>query len=394
LDPEAEMIDSSLLTKFRKTRITEDILEEMLRETIRQAIEKGLVKSTAIIVDSMHTIANARSKPVTQVLRELSKQLRREIYREMVEVSEKFPDKPSETAELAEEIDYTYRLLDSVGKAILQSENRTLIELYERIKELLDTDRIREIHSKNDEDARIGHKTANSIFFGYKSHLAMTEERFIAGIEVTHGGESDCNQLPTLLEKAISNGIDVKEAVGDMAYVSENNLDACEQKGVTLFARTNPAVAAAAATPLDQGFSFNKDAGLLQCPAGELAMRVGKRMAKNGNTYLRYSFNTVKCQRCPLCDRCRVGKSKTRCYSVTQPSKKNRRRLDFEDSDAFRERMKIRHRIEEKNGEMKVAHGLDRADSVGLIAMRLQTYFTAFVVNVKRIVKLSAPIPA
>ena len=29
LDPEDGMIDSSLLTKFRKTRITEDILEKM-----------------------------------------------------------------------------------------------------------------------------------------------------------------------------------------------------------------------------------------------------------------------------------------------------------------------------------------------------------------------------
>ena len=34
LEPEAKMIDPSLLTKFRKTRITEDILEEMLRETM------------------------------------------------------------------------------------------------------------------------------------------------------------------------------------------------------------------------------------------------------------------------------------------------------------------------------------------------------------------------
>jgi transposase len=151
LDPEDEMIDPSLLTKFRKTRITEDILEEMLRETIRQTIEKGLIKSTAIIVDSTHTIANARPKTVTQVLRDLSKQLRREICREMVEISERFPDKPSETADLAEEIEYTYRLLESVSTEILQSEKRTLIELYERIKELLDTDRIRDIRSKDDE---------------------------------------------------------------------------------------------------------------------------------------------------------------------------------------------------------------------------------------------------
>ncbi len=66
----------------------------------------------------------------------------------------------------------------------------------------------------------------------------------------------------------------------------------------------------------------------------------------------------------------------------------NRARLDFENSEAFRERLDIRHRIEEKNGEMKVAHGLARADSMGLDAVRLQTYFTVLAVNVKRMVKL------
>jgi len=396
LDPEAEMIDSSLMTKFRKTRITEDILEEMLRETIRQAIEKELIKSTSIIVDSTHTNANTRPKTVTQVLRELRKQLRREIYREIVELSEKFPEKPSKTAELSDEIEYTYRLLESVGVEILQSKKSALIDLYKHIKELLDTDHIREIRSKNDEDARFGHKTANSTFFGFKSHLAMTEERIITGIEVTHGGEPDCNQLPVLLEKSITNGIQVKEAIGDMAYVSEDNLDTCEEKGVTLYARTNSAVVAAAAAPLDEGFCFNKDAGLLQCPAGELAMRVEKRAAENGNTYLRYIFSKVKCKKCPLREQCRVARSKAKewSYSITQPSEKNRTRLEFEASDTFRERLGVRHRIEEKNGEMKVAHGLDRADSVGLPAMRLQTYFTAFVVNVKRIVKLIEPNPA
>jgi hypothetical protein len=224
----------------------------------------------------------------------------------------------------------------------------------------------------------------------------MTEEQMITGIEVTHGGEPDGKQLPVLLEKSLNNGIDVKEVVGDMAYVSEDNLAACEEKEVTLFARTNTAVAAAACATLDEGFSFNKDAGLMQCPAGELAMRMDKRLAENGNTYLRYVFSKVKCQKCPLCEHCRVGKSKAkkRSYSITQPSEKNRARLEFEASEDFREKMKILHRIEEKNGEMKVAHGLDRADSVGLKAMRLQTYFTAFVVNVKRIVKLRTPDPA
>ena len=396
LDPESEMIDPSLLTKFRKTRITEDILEEMLRETIRQAIDKGIIKSTAIIVDATHTTANAKGKPVTHVLRDLSKQLRREIYRDMIEVSEKFPDKPSETADLTEEIDYTYRLLESVREDIFQSGKNSLIELYDRIKELLDTDRIREIRSKVDEDARFGYKAnnRNSSFFGYKNHLAMTEERIITGIEVSHGGEADNKHLPVLLEKSITNGITVNEVIGDMAYVSEDNLNVCKEKGATLFAKTNTAVAAAAATPLDEGFFFNKDAGLLQCPAGELAVTVEKRLADNGNTYLRYIFNKVKCQKCPLRERCRVGKSKGKSYSVTKPSEKNQDRLEFEASDTFRERLKIRYRIEEKNSEMKIAHGLSRADSVGISAMRTQMYFTAIAVNVKRIVKLMERLPA
>ena len=41
---------------------------------------------------------------------------------------------------------------------------------------------------------------------------------------------------------------------------------------------------------------------------------------------------------------------------------------------------------EEKNGEMKTAHGFQRADSVGKFAMQLQAYLTAVVVNMKRIV--------
>jgi len=66
------MIDPSLLTKFRKTRITEDILEEPLRETIRQTLDQGLIKSGSIIVDSTHTNASVCAKSPTQILRDMS----------------------------------------------------------------------------------------------------------------------------------------------------------------------------------------------------------------------------------------------------------------------------------------------------------------------------------
>ena len=53
----------------------------MLKETIQQALDKGLIKSGTIIVDSTHTNASVRAKSPTQILRDLSKQLRKEIYK-------------------------------------------------------------------------------------------------------------------------------------------------------------------------------------------------------------------------------------------------------------------------------------------------------------------------
>ena len=227
LDPEAPMINPSLLTKFRKTRITEDILEEMLKETIQQALKKGLIKSGTIIVDSTHTDAAVRAKSPTQILRDLSKQLRKEIYKKAYELSEKFPEKPSVEADLNEEIAYTEELLSVLKEDITNCGDKKIQKLLGKIEELLKTQKIREIRSKDDEDARFGHKTPTSTFYGYKNHLAMTEERLIAGIHVTSGGAPDGQQLPELIEKSKKNGIEVTEVVGDIAYVSEENLDAC-----------------------------------------------------------------------------------------------------------------------------------------------------------------------
>lgn len=221
LEPESPMVAPSLLTKFRKTRMTEDILEEMLKETIQQALDKGLIKSGTIIVDSTHTNASVRAKSPTQILRDLSKQLRKEIYKNAYDLSESFPEKPSLEAGLYEEIAYTEALLSVLKEGIAACGNKKIQDLAERIRGLLDTDKIREIRSKDDEDARFGHKTPTSTFYGYKNHLAMTEERLIAGISVTPGGEPDGQQLPGLIEKAQKNGIEVTEVIGDMAYVKD-----------------------------------------------------------------------------------------------------------------------------------------------------------------------------
>lgn len=327
LSPEDKIIDPSLLTKFRKTRITEDILEDMLKETIQQAIQKGLVKSGTIIVDATHVEAAVRPKSVSQVLRELTKNLRKEIYKHEYDLSEKFLDKPSFEADISEEIAYTNELLANIQDGVEQSGNEEIKKMYRRIKELLDTDQIRKIYSKDDEDARFGHKTPTKKFFGYKTHLAMSDDRIITGIEVTDGAQPDGVQLSGLIEKSKKNGVDVKEVIGDMAYVSDDNLEVCEKEGVVLYARTNSAVAAAANAELEEGFSYSKDAHMLQCPGGHLAMRVKYRKASNGNTYAKYCFPAQSCKKCPLREQCKVGKLKTHTYNITQPNADHKARL-------------------------------------------------------------------
>jgi hypothetical protein len=140
-------------------------------------------------------------------------------------------------------------------------------------------------------------------------------------------------------------------------------------------------------------FVFNKDADTMQCPGGALASYCYKRRGKSGNESRAYTFNKKVCSHFPLAADCKVAQSKTNVYSITVLGEKYQERPEFEKTEAFRERLQIRKCIEEKNGEMKVAHGLRRADSTGLAAMRLQTYFTAFTVNVKRIVKLMSEKP-
>lgn len=155
LDPEAKMINPSLLTKFRKTRITEDILEDLLQETIRQAIDKGIIKSGTIIVDATHTNASVRASSPTYILRQLCKNLRKEIYKQALSLSEKFPEKPSLEATLEEEISYTEKLISALEKDIEKLDNKKLKEQVEQIKQLLEEDEIRKIRSKDDQDARV-----------------------------------------------------------------------------------------------------------------------------------------------------------------------------------------------------------------------------------------------
>jgi len=385
LSPEDKTIDSSLLAKFRRTRITEDMLEEMLTETIRQAINKGLIKSKAIIVDSTHTYSKGNPETPTQILRRLTKGLRREIYQTQPELAEHFPEKPLETAEIEEELEYTKKLIKKLEGKL---SHKSSAKQYEKVKELLQDDRIKSIQSSEDNEATIGHKSKEDSFFGYKNHIAITDERMITGLEITTGREADTKKLETLIVKSQKNGIEVEEVLGDKAYSSKENIDYCNDNNIKLVSRLNTVVSNG--NSRDDEFIYNKDAGTMQCPEGHLAMRCEQRKGKYDNQYYTYCFSMKKCRKCVRYATCCKPGAKTKTHSITVIGETRGKQQEFEETEYFKERIKERYKIEAKNAELKQAHGLTRCKYTGLFGMKIQMYFSAFVVNVKRIIRLKA----
>lgn len=357
----------------------------MLTETIRQAIQKGLIKSRAIIVDSTHSYSKSNFETPTQMLRKMSKSLRKEICQTQIELAAHFPEKPLETATIDEEISYTQQLIMVLEGKLGHKNSQKILE---KIKLLLDDDKIKGIQSTQDEEATTGHKSKEGSFFGYKNHIAMTDERLISVIKVTTGKASDTKGMTRLIDQSEKNGIKTDEVLGDMAYSSKDNIDYCNNKEIKLLSRLNTVVSTG--NVREDEFIYNKDTGTMQCPEGHLATRCYIRKGNYDNQYYNYYFSIKKYKKCVRCGSCFKEGSKYKCHCITIIGGTRGSQYEFEQTEYFKQRIKDRYKIEAKNAEMKQSHGLARCKYSGLFGMQIQMYFTAFVANVKRIVKLKA----
>ena len=121
------------------------------------------------------------------------------------------------------------------------------------------SDDMEHLETSKDGDAKIGHKTADTSFFGYKTHIAMTEERIITAATVTSGEKTDGKELPALIQKSREAGMEIETVIGDKAYSSKENIDAAKDGDYELVSRLNSIVTQGNRTKPDE-FEFNKDA--------------------------------------------------------------------------------------------------------------------------------------
>ncbi len=220
------------------------------------------------------------------------------------------------------------------------------------------TDDIEHLQSSEDKDAKVGHKTADSSFFGYKTHIAMSEERIITAATVSTGEKNDGKQLETLMEKSIQAGMEVETVIGDAAYSEKRNIEYANENDIKLVAKLNPSVMQGFRAKEDE-FEFNKDAGMYVCKAGHMAIRKARGGKKGvaANQVNTYYFDIEKCKRCPFKEGCYKEGAKSKTYSVNIKSNEHKEQAKFQESDYFKEKSKERYKIEAKNSELKHRHG-------------------------------------
>lgn len=388
LAPEDTVIDSSSLTKFRKLRLQDvGLLDMLIGKTVEIALEKEIIKSKSIIVDATHTKARFNQKSPKGFLQEKSKNVRKAVYQIDESMKGRFPTKTTSN-EVVDELNYCREMISVVESEPQIAKIPAVQEKLNVLKEVVE-DYTEQLSYSTDPDARVGHKTTDSSFFGYKTHLAMSDERIITAAVVTTGEKSDGKYLQELIKKSQATGMEIDTIIGDTAYTEKENIRYTKEHKLVLVSRLHPIITNGRRTK-EEEFEFNKDAGMYVCKAGHMAIKkkFDERTGQDKNARIKYLFDIGKCKVCPFREGCYKEGAKSKSYSVTIKSTEHKDQETFQNTEEFKKIAKTRYKIEAKNSELKHRHGYETASSSGLFGMEIQGATAIFAVNLKRIVKL------
>ena len=399
LNPEDEVIDPSLLSKFRRQRLQDvDLLSLLISKSVAMAIEKGIIKRKSdIIVDATHELAGSIAYRPLDYMRKMWGHIFKacEPFFNETFLHEDFPMFP-EKGDFESNKIFCYnliQLLETNGMAQIPAIGNKINLLKEGLEDMECKRAI-----SRDKDARYGSKGPGKGFFGYKAHIGMTPESIVVAATVTSGEVGDGEYLIPLVEQAKLNGIEVDSAIADTAYSSKENLDTLKGD-VKVIAPVNPQVTQGRRDDKETGFHYNKDADMYVCPAGELAIRKenhpmqtkkvnadGKTIRNFRNAKVVYFFDVEKCKDCPLREGCYKG-TKFRSYSVTILSDTHKDQIEFEKTPEFKQKMKKRKRIEPLNAHLKNDLGMKQNISYGIESMTMQTAVAIYMSNIQKIMK-------
>ncbi|WP_077368785.1 IS1182 family transposase [Anaerosalibacter sp. Marseille-P3206] len=395
INPDDDLPDSSLLSKFRVHRLNDITLDQIITEIVRQCIEKGIIKDTGISIDATHTEANTFKATPERVIKHLAKKIFKTYEEESGElpknIDKDIPDyKQIENHKEAKKTmkDYLEKEIEKVENIVNQEENPKTIKVLENAKEILKDPKFieqRGVRSIVDQEARVGHKSKTERFFGYKTEFMMTtDERIITAVTVKSGEYVDGTNFDKLIELTNQTGLKVEEVFGDKAYFRKPILDKIKE----IEAKAYIPISEMSYKIDEEIFSYNKDSDEWFCSQGNITIRKKHRKDKSGKETYKYYFEKEKCRNCSKREECKTGKNIGKILEVGINTPEFYGYSQEQKTDGFKEKYKKRACHEGKNGEMKNHHGLNRARGYGLRSMSTQAKLTAIAVNLKRIASI------
>jgi IS5 family transposase len=245
------------------------------------------------------------------------------------------------------------------------------------------------IESPHEPEARFSAKRGKG-WIGYKVQVTETcdvdHPHLIVDLEPTSALDNDAPQLGHIQDRLQARDLLPAEQQVDQGYMSGENLVESGDLGINLMG-----------IPLDdtQGpagfqqtdFSIDVQARQAVCPAGH-SSRVWseKHHPKGGPPQILIRFAGATCQACPSFGRCTLSPQGRSLTLHPYRTALLARRVEAKTPD-FREKLHLRAGIEAAISELTRRYGLRQARYRRLFKQRLQSYFTAVAVNLKRLAR-------
>jgi transposase len=339
---EDEIPDHSVLSKAR-TRWGKEVFERLFVRTIEQCVRAGLVDGKKLHVDSSLIEADASRESVIKGTPELIAALKR-----------------------------AYQATESkLGEGVTTPESYQAIN--ERMMSTTDPDAAMVSRGRNDSRPRFHH------------HRAIDDAKgVVTAVESTPGSVTENRKLLDLIEQHQTNtGTKPQTVVGDHKYGTQDNLVACQQRGICTHlgdaSKGQDHHRAQGIFP-ESAFVYDARSDTFRCPAGGT---LRPRRLHGVRHTMEYKASAKVCARCrlrPQCTRAKLGRTLKR--------HENQAALDVAREQAHsaaarRSRRRRQQLMEQSFADATNNHHFKRARWRRLWRQQIQDYLIAAIQNVR-----------
>lgn len=218
----------------------------------------------------------------------------------------------------------------------------------------------------------------------YKQHTTVDDRKgVVLDVAVTTGAVNESTVIQEQMKQTqTTTGIKIQCLTADAGYAYGKVYQAMEVAAIDAIIPPKQEHYSGKRLPARK-FKYDGKHHIGRCPQGKILRR-----STRSDDRWHYRSKTADCRECPLRDRCLSPKSQRRTIVISDEHealiRARRDRLRWDDDD-YRAYQRHCWRAEGIHAEAKNRHGLHRAARRGIGNIRIQSYLTAAVINLKRL---------